>query len=72
MVQGPGEERAAERNLWKSIKEYAWPSIKLDLCRARFCEPSLRITVFQKYQIQGNGGVPTIPTGRTTLDAKHL
>lgn len=45
MGQGPREEIAVERNLQKSAEEYAGPSIKLDLCRAKFCKPSLRITI---------------------------
>ncbi|XP_075847243.1 monocyte to macrophage differentiation factor isoform X1 [Microtus pennsylvanicus] len=43
--QGPREEIAVERNLQKSTDEYAGSSIMLDLCRARFSKPSLRVTI---------------------------
>lgn len=42
MGQGPRENRAARTNLQESTKDYAWPSLKLHLCRAKFWKPSLR------------------------------
>lgn len=42
MGQGPRENRAARTNLQESTKDYAWPSLKLHLCRAKFWKPWLR------------------------------
>lgn len=55
MGQGPREERAAEIDLQESPKEYTRPGIKLDVCRAKFWKPSLRITNPHRLGYYGSG-----------------